>query len=405
MIWLEWLWGLPLAGAAFTWLHIGTVLVLTGRRAPVLGSEAIAPPPGRRLPKVSVIVPARNEAPHLATALASLFAQQESLGEVIAIDDRSQDGTGAILERLAEQHAALRVLHVESLPAGWLGKNHANHLGAQVARGDYLLFTDADVVFAPGALRSALAYAEHHDLGHLVVAPRLIAPGFLERAFQSTFVIFFCLKFRLWQIRRPRSAGYAGMGAFNLVRRADYQRVGGHRRLAMEVVDDVKLGLILRRSGVRQGLADSGGLVSVRWQAGFLATLRGLLKNAFAGAEWRWSQVLAGVVSIAWIAVFPWAALLWAPNTPLRLLALAPILTAITVHAGTARRLARGSGWEGLAYPLTHLAMIAVVLLSATLATARNGIVWRDTRYPLAALRAGCVREADWPVAGAVGWK
>src|SRR6185503_12704094 len=113
-----------------------------------------------------------------------------------------------------------------------------------------------------------------HRLGHVVASPHMRASGFWERAFVGSFALMASLKFRMWELRRPGTGAYIGVGAFNLVRREAYAAVGGHRTLALEVVDDVKLGLILRRSGVPQGVLDSDGLVQVRWQRGVLASWR-----------------------------------------------------------------------------------------------------------------------------------
>jgi Glycosyl transferase family 2 len=328
------------------------------------------------------------------------------------VDDRSRDATGAILARLAAGEPRLAVLRVERLPPGWLGKNHASHLGAARAGGELLLFTDADVIFAPGVLRAAVAFLHAHGLGHLVVAPRLVTHGYWERAFQVTFTLYFALRLRLWALRRPGSAAYVGVGAFNLVRREAYARAGGHARLALSVVDDVKLGLLLRRSGVPQGLVSGRELLSVRWQAGFWASLRGLLKNVFADAEFRWSRTLLQAALLLALGALPWAPLALlcagppAGGAPWPAWALAGAAAALPagVLAAGARTTAEGSGLEGLAYPLTHLALAGVTLFSAALATLRGGIVWRGTVYPLADLRRGALRERDLPRRDAPGW-
>ena len=229
---------------------------------------------------MSVVVPARNEATTVEAAACALLALDYPALELVAVDDRSTDDTGRILDGLAASDARLRTLHIASLPAGWLGKNHAMAEGAARATGDWLLFTDADVHFAPDALKRALGFALRHRLGHLVAFPHLVAPGFMERAFVSAFAVYASLGFRVWELPPAGTRGFAGVGAFNLVRRGDYERVGGHSRLALEVIDDVKLGLVPRRSGVPQGACDSGGLVKVRWQDGFFASLGGLLRTS-----------------------------------------------------------------------------------------------------------------------------
>jgi hypothetical protein len=249
-----------------------------------------------------------------------------------------------------------------------------------------------------------VAFALRHGLGHAVAFPHLIAPGFFERVFVTTFAVFANLKFQAWDLHRPRTRAFVGMGAFNLVRRDAYEAVGGHQRLAFEVIDDVMLGFLLRRSGVPQGACDSGGLVRVRWQNGFWSSLRGLLKNAFAGAEWSVAKALLAAASIALISTAPPAALVLFREWPLVLLSLLGTVAPALVHGATARRAAGGTGFEGLAFPLGALLLSGVVLSSTLLALVRRGIVWRGTFYPLPDLRRGCFRRRDFPVSGAVGW-
>ena len=397
------LWLLAAAAGALAWLRVAWVGVRTDRCIDRLPAAPDDRPRGG-WPSLTVVAPARDEARGVEAAVRSLLSQDYPALRVVAVDDRSTDGTGEILDRLAAGEPRLGVVHVGELPPGWLGKNHACAAGADAAEDGFLLFTDGDVIFAPGALRRAVAYAAAHDLGHLVALPRLIAPGILERAFVSTFAALVNPAFRTWELRRPGTAGYVGIGAFNLVRRDAYLRTGGHRLLRLEAVDDVKLGIVLRRSGVRQGAVDSGGLVSVRWNAGFRASWAGLVKNAFAGTEYRWSVALASSLALAVTSLGPVLAAVLAPGTIARLVGLLGWLTGAAVVGTVARRFGGGSGLEGLLLPFTGTALATVVLTSAVLTTARGGIVWRGTRYPIGDLRAGCVRERDWPPEATVGW-
>jgi glycosyltransferase involved in cell wall biosynthesis len=398
------LWLAAAGLAALAWTRLALLGLLTQARLDRLG-DGRADPPAGGWPRLTVVVPCRDEAANVEAAVRSLLAQDYPDLEVVAVDDRSTDGTDAILDRLRAAEPRLAVIHVTDLPPGWLGKNHACHVGAERARGRFVLFADGDVVFAQGAIRRAVAYAEWHRLGHLVALPRLVAHGFGERAFVTGFAAIASYVFRVWELRRPRTGGFIGVGAFNLLRRDDYLRVGGHRRLALEVVDDAKLGLVLRRSGVRQGAVDSAGLVQVRWQAGLVRSVGGLVKNGFAGAEYRWSVALAAASILAFLSLAPLAAALWAPLPSARLLGLYGYAVSVAIHGTVARRFGGGSGVEGLLQPLAGLSLGAVHLASAAVTTCRRGIVWRGTRYPLDALRAGCVRAADWPVDGAVGWE
>jgi len=364
----------------------------------------LPPAPPGPLPSVTVVVPCRDEARGLARAAASLLAQDLPELQVVAVDDRSTDGTGEILARLAAADPRLEVVSVAALPDGWLGKNHACHAGARRARGEWLLFTDADVVLAPDAVRRALAAALSRRLGHLAVVPRLEAPGLLERAFVTAFAALLSPFVGVRELRRPGTRAFFGVGAFNLVRRDSYERAGGHARLPLEVVDDLKLGLLLRRSGVPQGVADSGGLLSVRWQHGFAPSVLGLVKNAFAALEYRPLRALAAATLGAAGAAVPLALLAAGPTPLVRALSAAALGVAALHHAEAARRLSGASGVEGLLMPACAALLSAVVLSSALAAWARGGVVWRGTHYPLERVRAGCLREQDLPASGAVGW-
>jgi glycosyltransferase involved in cell wall biosynthesis len=391
------------AGALVVFAYLLGGLLWTRRRLPRL--IEVEPSPRTDWPRVSVIVPARNEAPQVETAARSLLAQDYPDLEVVAIDDRSEDATGLLLDGLASQDARLRVVHVETLPDGWLGKNHACARGAEAATGDWLLFTDGDVLFRADALRRAVAFAEAYGLDHLVAFPRLVTHGFLERAFVVAFGILFSLKTRVWALHRARSGAYVGVGAFNLVRREAYSRAGGHRTLALEVADDLKLGLVLRRSGARQGAVVSGGLLAVRWQNGLRASIGGLLKNAFAGAEWRWWMAAVFCAGFAVVGVVPVVTLVLPVAPHVKAVAVLAWLGWTVLAGAAAYEISDGLGLEGILFPLACVALIGVVIASAVQATRAGGITWRGTFYPLAELRRGCVREQDWPTSAAVGWK
>jgi len=395
-----------LAGILLVWLQFAWVLARIGGLMK-LGAASASLPDGAPWPRLSVVVACRNEEAAIRQALSSLLAQDYPGIEIIAVDDRSEDATGAILRELAAAHPALRVARVDVLPPGWLGKTNALHQGAAQAGGDWILFTDADVVFAPDVLRRSVAWAVRDGLGHAVALPHFIAPGLLERGFVAMFGLFFLLHLRVDELRRPGSAAHVGIGAFNLVRRDAYQSIGGHERLRFEVADDVKLGLVLRRSGVRQGCADSGGLVRVRWQRGFLASMRGLLKNFFAGSDYGWLGTLriAGLVPL--ITTFPSIYLALTAGRSqaggTRAVAAAAVVLPVILLGGTARRLAGGRWSDGWLLPFEGICLALVALASGLLATVRGAVIWRGTRYDLRELKAGGVRDADWPRARAPG--
>lgn len=185
-------------------------------------------------PRVSVVFSALNEAGTIEPALRSLSALDHPDLEIIAIKDQSTDDTGAILDRLTMQHPGLRVLHIETLPPGWLGKSHALHQGSKLASGEYVLFTDADVVFEPSAITRAVAHCEQHRLDHLVVLAEFIAHDRLMGMLLLNGMILFYSKHKPWKLRTS-SKHYFGMGAFNMVRATAYRQAGGHQALALAV--------------------------------------------------------------------------------------------------------------------------------------------------------------------------
>ena len=396
------LWGTGLALVLLATLGVFLRLARFRRLFPTLreweGPEPVA------WPRLSVIVPSRNEGGHVLKATRSLLAQDYPDLEIVAIDDRSEDATGAILDGLAAEDLRLTVVHVKDLPEGWLGKNHAMRQGAAAASGDWLLFTDGDVIFDPGALRKSVAFASHHGLGHFVALPHFVAEGFLERSFVATFVLHFATAVDISRLHLARSFAFVGVGAFGLVRRSAYDAIQGHDRLAFEVADDVKLGLLLRRSGVAQGCLDSDGLVRVRWQQGFVATLRGLEKNAFSAFEWNAPLALAALPLFFAQNLLPWAPFILESHPVLKLLgALTLALRAIMVGTA-ARRTAGGSGLEALAMPLTTFLFPCVIAWSVILTLGQGGIRWRGTFYPLRELRERCVRVLSFKTEHGIGW-
>src|SRR5215472_18931674 len=251
-------------------------------------------------PRVSIIVPARNEEAEIANCLRSLLVLDYDNYEVIAVNDRSTDRTGEIMEEIAKSSdvrgapllargagsristASFRVIHHSELPAGWLGKTHAMWTAADQATGDWLLFTDADVIFKPDSLRRALAYAEAEPADHVVLFPRMIMKRPGEYMMIAFFQTMFMFGHRPWKVADPSTDDHMGVGAFNLVRRCVYDAVGTYEALRMEVLDDMKLGKVVKNSGFRQRNVFGGDLISIRWAHGAFGVVNNLTKNFFA---------------------------------------------------------------------------------------------------------------------------
>jgi GT2 family glycosyltransferase len=359
--------------------------------------------PGSR-PRLSVVVAARDEAEAIGRTVASLLAQRHLSFEIIAVDDRSTDATGRILERLAADPPAgaagrLVVVRNRVLPDGWLGKCHACHLGATRALGDWLLFMDGDVTIAPDDLLARLlAIADADRIDHLAVLPDSRPMPALQTALMAVFGHLYLLAARAWEIDRDRPRGGAGVGAFNLVRREAYERIGGHRPLRLDPADDYKLGRLLKESGARQRLFDGVNLVRCRWHRGALAVVRGLEKNLFAGLNYSLGLLVAATVAAVVVVAGPPAAALagLAAVTPLPAALAASgwviqmaIVTLAFVEQG--RRLGGNPLPLVLLYPLGAALLILAAWNSALRTLHRGGVRWRDTFYPLDLLRTGLV--------------
>ena len=341
------------------------------------------------LPTVSLIIPARNEAQTLRPALASLLKQDYPSFEVIAVNDRSTDETGAILDEEARAHPYLNVVHLQELPAGWIGKNYALWAGARRATGTLYLFADADVIMEPVAIRRAVDYLTSTGLDHLTIFPEVVAPRLGVQMFVSAFCFFFALAFRPWKARDPRSSCYVGIGAFNLIRAQAYQAMGTHQAIAMRPDDDMKFGKLVKRAGLRQEVLYGRGLIRVTWYASLPEVIQGLMKNAFVGAGYSVTMVGLGVLLLALTGAWPFLALLVTRGMVQYVngLIVAVIVLAHASHAS----LHRFKPWIGIGHPLASLIM-SYVLIRATVTTLRaGGITWRGTYYPLPALRASRV--------------
>lgn len=340
-------------------------------------------------PSVSLIVAARNEERHLAAALRSLLALDYPALSITVVNDRSTDGTGDILAALAAEAPQLTVLTVEQLPPGWLGKNHALHLAATGARGDWLLFTDADVVFQPAALKRAMAHALAKRLDHLAVAPQPHLRGWMLSSLVVAFSIYFTLWVRAWAIRRVGNSAHVGIGAFNLVRAKAYWAAGGHEAIRLRPDDDLKLGKRIKQSGFRQGLASGLGVVGVPWYGSVGEMVRGLEKNAFAGVEYRPLAVLGASLAVLGLHVWPFIAL-GVAGGPARWLYWAASCTLWGTAAAAARALGLPS-WCGLGFPVAAVLLVGIQWRSMLCNYYHGGIRWRDTFYPLAELRSNRV--------------
>ncbi len=372
---------------AFFWMTYGLKVAYGAVRLPWLRRYALAG--DADCPKISLIFAARDEQEKLPGALATLVSIDYPCLEIIAVNDRSGDATPRILDDFAAQHSQLKVVHVRELPKGWLGKPHALQRGYEASSGELLVFTDADVKFARDALRRVVALVREHRLDHLTLLVDVECSGFWDTVLISFFGMGFQLATDPHNVSNPNSRSYVGVGAFQMLRRGAYEACGTHRRLAMEVVDDMKLGKLVKMAGLRSGVGVAQHYVSVAWHLGLGNLVRGTEKNFFAGAQFRVSQAATQILGLLAMNVLPFAGLLFGHGW-IRALAAISVLIAMCFHLGV-DVVMRVSPLYCLTLPL-GATIFAYMLLRSTIVTLRQGgIVWRDTFYPLDELRRGLV--------------
>jgi glycosyltransferase involved in cell wall biosynthesis len=343
-------------------------------------------------PRVSIIVPARNEEADIEQALTRLLALDYDNYEVIAVNDRSTDRTGEIMDRVAASpaaHGCLRGVRVAELPPGWLGKVHAMWTAAQQASGEWLLFTDADVLFKPDVLRRALTYAEAEQADHVVVFPRMIMKGPGERMMIAFFQTLFTFGHRPWRVADPDTDDHMGVGAFNMVRRTAYETVGTYKALRMEVLDDMKLGKVIKNAGLRQRNVFGEDLISIRWAKGAMGVVDNLTKNFFAVLSFQWWRTVASAVALFFLNLWPFVGL-WPAHGWGRLPYVIALGSMFLIYLGMSFRSSIPAYYFVL-HPVSTVLFEYTLLRSMFLTLWNDGVTWRGTKYPLQELRKGMV--------------
>ncbi len=348
--------------------------------------EDLDPPSPDVWPSLSIVIAARNEAEQIRSTVERLLAQDYKNLQLIVVNDRSTDGTGDILREL-EADERLTIVHISELPDGWLGKVHALHNGVQQAEGDWLLFTDGDVQYEPGALKRAVAYVLDEKADHLAMLPQLSSGSFLLRTCVRAFLTMFMDGMNVHRVALPQSRTYIGSGGFNLVRRAAFERTPGFEWLRLEIVDDVGVGLMLKEAGFSTRFAYCRSDLHVRWYNSVRAMFVGLEKNAFGGmAQYQlWRLTVYSV--IGWLYLAAPIVALTCVHIPYLWIAGAVAISMLLPFA-ISHRWRTGEAILPSFFLPVGIGMIGLMgMQSAIKATRRGAVNWRGTRYPLDQLR------------------
>jgi cellulose synthase/poly-beta-1,6-N-acetylglucosamine synthase-like glycosyltransferase len=388
MTYFLWISGLLLALAWFSRV-VGAALGMP-KIPDISGPDWDHEPHGH--PRVSIIVPACNEEETIEQGLSQLLALDYPNYEIIAVDDRSTDRTGEIMDRVAaspQAHGCLKVIHVDTLPTGWLGKTHAMWTAGNQASGDWLLFTDADVLFKPDALRRAVAYAEAEPADHVVLFPRMIMKNPGEKMMIAFFQTLFVFGHRPWKVADPDTQDHMGVGAFNFIRRSVYEAVGTYHALRFEVVDDMKLGKVVKTAGYAQRNVFGADLISIRWAKGALGVVRNLTKNVFAIMSFQWLRTSLSCLALGFLNLMPFVGV-WFAHGWARLPFAVALLSMFLIYAGMSLHSSIPPYYFFL-HPISTVLFMYTLLFSMAVTLWRGGVVWRGTTYPLEELRKGLV--------------
>jgi len=369
---------------ALSWWSKAIPAMLYLRRVPDLLrlAKETAPP---SLPSITVVVPARNEEQAIAETLRSLATQDYEWMQVIAIDDRSTDSTGALMDlAAAEWPERIRVTHLNELPQFWTGKVHAMAMAAREIATDWILFTDGDVSFAPQTIRLALAVAEREEVDHFVLLPTMEVHSAGEGAVIGYFQTFSVWAARPWKVPNLKSKrDVIGVGAFNMIRREAYEKIGGFDAIPMEILEDMRLARAVKLAGLRSQIGFGRDLARVHWAEGVSGLVGVMTKNMFAAFRFHLSLALGTCVWLALFSVAPFFGLFFAETRLQSTLVYAAMLCIYAVYA-------KRSGipaWTVLLAPFAASVMIFALLRSAWFALRQNGVVWRGTFYSLKELR------------------
>jgi glycosyltransferase involved in cell wall biosynthesis len=337
-------------------------------------------------PKVAIIVPARNEEESIEQALLRLADLKYDNYQIMAIDDRSIDKTGEIMDRVAAASAGrLKIVHVYELPPGWMGKAHAMWSAARESDAEWLLFTDADIMFREDVLRRAVFYCEAAHADHLVVLPQVIMKQFGEKMMLAFFQLLFVFGHRPWKVSDPKAKDHIGVGAFNMVRRKAYEAVGTFERLRMEVLDDMKLGKVIKEAGFSQHVVFGADMIRVRWAQGARGVVNNLTKNFFAVMSFQTWRALLSCVGMAILNYLPFVGVLTADGWA-RLPYGVALLSMLFLYSGIWKQ-AEIHPWYFFLHPVSTTLFIYTMLRSTFVTLHNDGVNWRGTHYPLDQLR------------------
>lgn len=369
--------------ALLYWLFLMVWLIINGRKIKYVAD--IENDEVKRAPSLVIIIAVRNEEHALRQALLSVCNLNYDNYRILVINDRSTDNSEKILSELAVNYEKLTVVDIHTLPPGWLGKNHALYTGYKFSDEEYMLFTDADVLYHRDVMNKAMNFCLRNNLDHLTILPGILSPSSILKSVLLTFVIMLTALQRPWAARNKKSKASIGVGAFNLVKRQAYERAGTHEAIAMRPDDDLKLAAAIKAAGGLSDVLYGAGYVKLEWYASVKQFINGLMKNAFSGFNYNISKVGGGFLGTLIFFVLPLPVILIFGNYWERILVTCMFLFQVIRYWKMPG--SNGRWWYGCMSIYGGIIMMYIILKSCVITLYNGGIYWRDTFYSLAELR------------------
>lgn len=331
-------------------------------------------------PKLSIIVCACNEEGDIKQTLSRLSHLNYPNLEIIAVNDRSTDQTGALMDAMALQDKRIIPLHLTQLPAGWMGKNHAAFCGSKVATGEWLLFLDADLKLEPDTLNRMMSHVLDNQLEHVTALTHYKCSGFFYQVFHLAHKSFgYMLALKPWMARLKWSNRSMNIGHFCLYSQAAYARIGGHRAVAMECLEDVRMGELVKKHGLAQEAISTQQHASIAWYHSWQDMFHGICKNSFAFFHYHLFPLLLGTFMWCLLFILPFAAVLFTRGTSQLLFFVSCVLLwGIAAQTANFFRIPRK---YVICLPFGLVAHLFPVYASVFSFYKHKGIYWRGTFY------------------------
>ncbi|MDB5001005.1 MAG: glycosyltransferase [Mucilaginibacter sp.] len=362
------------------WILLVIYLLIKTRQIKSLSEQPIT----NDKPALAIIIAVRNEEEDLEKALHSVCNINYQNYRIIVVNDRSTDCTAEILEEFASRYPQLIITTITTLPNGWLGKNNALYQGYLSSTEEWLLFTDADVEFHPDAVSKALNYSVKNKLDHLCVLPHVVSRSQALNSMLGTFTLMMMLQFRPWDVSNPKSRAFIGIGAFNLINRDAYEKIGTHKAIRLRPDDDLKLGYTVKKHGLRSDALSGEHYICLEWYKSISQFINGLMKNAFAVTDYNITRVIVGMIITFLLFGLPVPLMLICGNLTIRLMAAVIILFQMIYMLNPALP---NKWWHALTIPFATTLVVYIIVRATWLTLKQGGIYWRDTFYSLAMLK------------------